>query len=141
MPLLFVLFCLVIVSSCRNSNPNEEMDACFDADIKNRMDVLNRFNTVQDSLHINVSHIQKEVDNLLLLSKDIENLSAVVNKANHYFDVVSEQYAIRKLEFIPLTTFMHVNEIASVLKQNELNLLNELVFKTNASTISLHSAQ
>ena len=117
------------------------MNIYFANEIKNRREVLDNRDKGKDSLKINTAAIDEEINNYILLSKDIENLSASVNKANAYFLNMANSYGINYNDFTKLTTQMHVNEIALVLKQNELNLFNQLIFKTNSAQTTPYTAQ
>lgn len=127
---------------CRNSNQDRDMNAYFDSEIKNRQKLLDKLSVQNnDSLHINTSAIHEEISGYILLSKDIENLSAAVNKSNAYFLNMANSYGINYSDFTKLNTGMHINEMALVLKQNELNLLNQLIFKSNHSHNQVYTAQ
>lgn len=137
--IILVLFFLNV--ACRNSNQNKEMDLYFEREIKGRMKILNAYLKSNDSGKINVSEIDKEVNNIILLSKDVENLGASVNRANKYFKALSEKYEINSFDFTTLSVAMHPNDIATILKQNELNVFNQLIFKNNIPGISPYTAQ
>jgi hypothetical protein len=75
-----------------------------------------------------------------LISKDIENLAACANLSNDFFGELAKEFSLNPLDFNSVKTEMHVNEIAVVLRQNELNFLNQLLFKSG-SPPALYTAQ
>lgn len=138
--LISIFFCLVIIS-CRDTTQEKEMHAYFNKEIRNRREVLDKLSLQNDSLKINTAAIDEEINNYILLSKDIENLSAAVNKSNAYFLNMANSYGINYADFTKLNTGMHINEMALILKQNELNLFNQLIFKRNPSQNTIYTAQ
>lgn len=130
---------IIVLQSCRSTH-GSEANIHFEKEIQSNIAVLNNFDNAQDSLTIGADEIHAEVGRLLLLSKDIENLSASANKANAFFTTMAERYNL-SIEFAKLSTGMHVDVIARTLRENELALLNALVFTTGSGTPLLHSAQ
>ena len=53
---------------------------------------------------------------------------------------MSSKHVLNHSDFIVLRTDMHLDEIASNLKQNELNLLNQLIFKSGKTGLPLYTA-
>jgi len=117
------------------------MNRYFATEIRNRRQMIDQLQRQNDSLKINTAAIDEEINNYILLSKDIENLSAAVNKANAYFLNMANSYDINYSDFTKLSTDMHLNVMATVLKQNELNLLNQLIFKMNRNQAIPFTAQ
>jgi hypothetical protein len=105
------------------------------------MEVLQSVVISGDSLPLKVLLIDKEVDNLILISKDIENLSASINRANSFFDALTAEFRLQIKDFTKLNTGMHVDEIELVLKQNELNLFNQIIFKITGAKNTMYTAQ
>jgi hypothetical protein len=134
-----MVICLFFLS-CRTPNKNKEVDVYLETEIKSRMAAIEGLPVLCDSLAIDPAVIDKQVYNLILLSKDIENLKASVTKANAFFLEMSGKYNLNNLDFVRLTTHMHVNDIASTLKQNELNLFNQLILRYNPKGIVLFTA-
>lgn len=129
MRITLLLSLSLFLTCCRDTNPAKGMNAYFDSEIKNRRQLLDSLSAKSDSLKVNTAAIEEEISNYILLSKDIENLPAAVNKSNAYFLNMANSYGINYSDFTELNTGMHINEMASVLKQNELNLFNQLIFK------------
>lgn len=141
MKLLNTLVILLILGACQNTKDTNEALTHFDKEIANRMETLNSQVISGDSLKPKINLIHEEVTHLILLSKDIENINASVMRANSFFDALAAEFRINLSDFTKLNTGMHVNEIELILKQNELNLYNQLIFKQNASPNSMYTAQ
>jgi len=131
----------LIFSFCRDADPGRDMHIYFADEINNRREVLDNREKGKDTLKINTSAIDEEINSYILLSKDRENLSASVHKANAYFLNMANSYGINYNDFTKLNTQMNLDEIALVLKQNELNLFNQLIFKTNLVQATPYTAQ
>lgn len=132
---------VLLLLSCRNSNQNKDMDLYFNKEIKNRMQIIAGLSGQADTLKTIVAALDKEVNNIILLSKDVENIGASVIRANDYFKTLALKYGINDSDFTKLSTGMHVNDIATILRQNELNLFNQLILKNNPSGLPLFTAQ
>ncbi len=138
---LAMLFFTLLGSSCRNSNPNQKMDSYFEKEISNRRQILDTRHLTVDSLKVNTAEIDLEINRIILLSKDLENLTASVNRGNSYFKKLNDAFHLDLSEFTILTAAMYGNDIATVLKQNELTLFNRLIFKGQAIQINPATAQ
>jgi hypothetical protein len=66
-----LLLTLLILFSCKTKTEITESRIYFDKEIANRMEVLQSVVISGDSLRSKVGLIDKEVDNLILISKDI----------------------------------------------------------------------
>ncbi|WP_317897391.1 hypothetical protein [Aurantibacillus circumpalustris] len=135
------LFLVLIFSFCRNEDLTRDMNAYFEKEISKRREILDTLKVNNDSLRVNTKTVHEEVNNFILMSKDIENLSASVNTANAYFLNLAHAYRINESDFTNVAVTMHTNEIAVILKQNELNFFNQLIFKSNILQYSLFTAQ
>lgn len=140
MKIVLLSLILLFANSCRNTVNQDETNAWLDREIKNRLAVLQELPGTEDLSAIKSDEIDREINNILLLSKDIENIQASVNRANRYFENMSAKHALNHSDFIVLRTDMHLDEIASNLKQNELNLLNQLIFKTGKTGLPMYTA-
>jgi hypothetical protein len=139
---LIIAVCLLVsFTFCRNENLTHDIKAYFEKEIQNRWSVLDTLSVSNDSLKVNTEAVNQQINDYILLSKDIENLTASVNMANAYFLNLSHTYAINENDFTKVSTAMHPNEIAITLKQNELNFFNQLIFKNNAIQLSPYTAQ
>jgi regulatory protein YycH of two-component signal transduction system YycFG len=93
------------------------------------------------SLAIDPKKIDEEINKLVLLSKDVENISACINKSKQFFDTISVKLQINRRDFITIDRNMTLEEIATALKSNELNLFNQILFKSNKGESLMYTAQ
>lgn len=140
-PLLIPMITLVLFSCSNSENKNRKIDGSFNTEIGERIKMLNKDSIQTDSLKINPNEIDSIVNTLILLSKDIENISASINKSNSYFDTLASQHGFSPYDFIKVKNGVHVDDIATTLKQNELTFFNKILLKNNKSDLLLHSAQ
>jgi hypothetical protein len=139
--LLILMISLGVFSCSTSENKNRKIDGSFNKEIGERIKILNKDSIQTDSLKIDPNEIDSVVNTLILLSKDIENISASVNKSNNYFDTLASQHDFSPYDFIKVKNGMHVDDIATTLKQNELIFFNKILLKNNKSDLLLHSAQ
>lgn len=140
MKIILLSLILLFANSCRNAVKKTEADVWLNKEIKNRIEVLNGIPQTKNMIFINPNEIDQEINNILLMSKDIENIQASVNRANKYFEGICSKHALNHSDFIVLRTDMHLDEIATDLKQNELNLFNQLIFKTGETGLPMYTA-
>ena len=136
-----VFFLLLINFSCQTHSEKKESLNHFNNEIKARMEVLQTLVIAGDSMKIKSKLIDEEVSNLILISKDIENLSASVHRANAFFDALAAEFRIEMNDFTKLNTGMHVDEMELILKQNELNVFNQIIFKNSSGKNTMYTAQ
>lgn len=142
MKAFLILATIIVLCSCSTSeNKNRKIDGSFNKEIGERIKMLNKDSIQTDSLKIDPYKIDSVVNTLILLSKDIENISASINKSNNYFDTLASQHGFSPYDFIKVKNGMHVDDIATTLKQNELIFFNKILLKNNKSDLLLHSAQ
>lgn len=138
---LLLFFPLVLLVSCRyNGNTaNKEENEHLDRQILNRIDVISASEKA-DSLMPALYAINREVGQLMLLSKDVENIGASITKSNVYFDSAARVYHLDSSEFVKLGKNVPLHEVETVIKKNELNLLNKIIFK-NKIGMPMYTAQ
>lgn len=137
-----ILGSIFLMLSCvDNSNKNQAMDLNIEQEIQDRIKKINMYAELNDTSFIIPETVDKKVRELILLSKDIENLSASVNMSNDYFKSLAKQYNIDVAGFDMLDTGMHVNDIASALKQNEMIFFNHILLKTGSDAIPMNTAR
>lgn len=138
----FIIFTLLFFVACSEPDKeNRKTGASFSKEIGQRIKLLNKDSVQTDSLKVNPNEVDSIVNILILLSKDIENISASVNKSNSYFSGLATKYSLSDHEFIKLKNGMHVDAIATILKDNELKFFNLILLKNNQTDALLHSAQ
>lgn len=126
--------------SCSERDRKEEAQSYFKKEIESRMSTIKTLK-VADSLHLDVTEINKEVDRLLLMSKDIENIDASINLSKKFFDELAVKYQMNRGDFTDITKEMTLEEIANALKGNELNFFNQFIFKYKGAEGSMFTAQ
>ena len=138
----FIFFISYVLFACNASeNKNRKIDGPINTEIGARIKLLNTGGVQADSLKINPNEVDSIVNSLILLSKDIENISASIGKSNTYFDKLAAKYKLNSYSFIPVKNGMHVDDIATTLKQNELSFFNMMLLKNNKSELLLHTVQ
>ncbi len=138
----FIILILFLFVACsENDKENRKTDASFSKEIGDRIKLLNKNSVQTDPLKVNPNEVDSTVNMLILLSKDIENISASVNRSNQYFSALATKYSLSDHEFIKLKNGMHVDAIATILKDNELKFFNLILLKNNRGDALLHSAQ
>jgi hypothetical protein len=134
------LICFAILWSCRGPAVSHYMLLYFEQEVSDRLLAMESPAVKNDSLAQRVREIDKRISEFILISKDIENLAASVSLSNAYFNELSEEFKLKSSDFSSLHPQMHVNEIAVRLRQNELNLFNQLLFRFSGDT-ALYTAQ
>ncbi|MBA2613288.1 MAG: hypothetical protein H0U95_15065 [Bacteroidetes bacterium] len=138
----FIILFLIFIAACsENDKENRKTDASFSKEISDRIKLLSKDSVQTDSLKVKPNEVDSIVNTLILLSKDIENISASVNRSNTYFSGLATKYSLSDHEFIKLKNGMHVDAIATILKDNELKFFNLILLKNNRGDALLHSAQ
>jgi hypothetical protein len=105
------------------------MERYFTGQVKERMIAIEQLPAGDSMIKKRVAEIDRRVGEIILISRDVENLKASVNVSNSYFAELSGEFGLNPKDFNSIHTGMHVNEIAVMLRQNELNLLNQLLFR------------
>lgn len=108
------------------------MEKYFEKEIRDRMSVI----AIQpDSMRLSPVKIDRDVNNMIMMTKDIENIRTTVITSNNYFRSLAVNHHINPADFPGLNLDMELDEMASLLKQNELNFFNQVIFKlsTNGS--------
>ena len=132
---------IIAVSCVDNQNKNQAMDLNVDKEVRDRIGMIKNYANKNDTVFIDPEEVDKKVRDMILLSKDIENLSASVNLSNQYFKDRCSRFQLNYDEFEHLNTGMHVNDIASVLKRNELLFLNYILLKNGSDAVPMRTAK
>lgn len=140
----FYLFVFPIVFFCscleNGGNKNQASDDYVNKEINERIKMIGQINKDNDTIVINPLEVDKRVNELVLLSKDVENLGASVTLSNQYYSEMAAKYKVNAKEFKKVSTTMHANDIASLIKQNEMVLLNQVILNSGFKDILLHTA-
>lgn len=128
----FIILCLSIVLLACGRNPaiKSDYDNIIDNEIANRFEILAEMqnDSTPSNIKMMFADIKTEVNNLILLSKDIENSEAVIEKANLYFVETTKKHTIPYEGFVVIMKTMSLQTIETTLKTNELNLLDKILF-------------
>lgn len=130
------------VFACREeAQASPEGSAMLVREIQDRLD---GFVGLSDSLKakkIDPSAIHKRFQELLLMSKDVENLQACVNMHKNYLDETCRVHELNRSQLLEINSSMSLEQIELVLKQNELQLLNQIWLQLFKGTIELQSVK
>lgn len=139
MRFLFVFITLWVFTSCSRNHPNEtKLNTDYlDKEILDRTQLLNKDTSFSNELN----NINKEVTNLTLLTIDIENISASINKTNQYFREASKYYGVDTSGFVILYKGVPACDLISIIKKNHLNLLNKIIIRQNKNGNLMFTAQ
>jgi hypothetical protein len=137
-----VFFVLFFLLSCENnSNKNQAVDMNLDREIAERIQRIESYAKMNDTVFTYPKSIDEEVKKVILMSKDIENLQAAVNRGNAYFLSLAKEFKLNIADFEQLNTGMHVDDIGSALKQNEMIFFNHILLKSGTAAVPMHAAQ
>ncbi len=138
----YFLFLAALLFNCRHSlNTNTANNEYLEQQITERLHVIAQ-STLQTSSSLpDIKKIAGEIDKLILLSKDVENLKASLNQSNSFFENTAKNYNIESSDFEKLYEGMPLEDITTVIKKNELNLLNKIIFKYYNTSGGMFTAQ
>ncbi len=135
-----VCFAVLISSASCEREEEHASKKYFNAEVDDRLNVIMQLQG-KDSLKHKVNKVHQRVGELILLSKDVENLRASLHLANSFFREVASEYTINAGDFTPLSLDMRPDQIDETLRQNELNFLNQLILKSDTAGSFLYTAQ
>lgn len=133
--LLFIT--LIGFASCKNKDHSKESESYFKTEIAGRIEKVDQL----DSTYIDPHKIDEEINKFILLSKDIENLNASIIRSTQFFNTISMKYQLNRADFTNIDKSMTLDQMAMVLKGNELNLFNQILFKNNKGESLMYTAQ
>ena len=131
---------MILFAQCAGNDRKKQTEAYFKEEIDGRIHKINELR-LMDSINISPKQIDDEVNKLVLLSKDIENISASINKSKQFFDTIAVKLQINRKDFIDIDKTMTLEEIATALKSNELNIFNQIIFKGKKGESLMYTAQ
>lgn len=142
MPYFFVsLTFLLSLFSCREASKQfDQEELMLNREIQVRLKELEPFQDTLQAMGLEPESIHKRFQDFLLMSKDVENLQASVNLSNRYLNDLCAEHRLNSSSFHILKTNLSLSEISYFLKQNELNVLNQLVFQKLNRKVNLHTA-
>jgi hypothetical protein len=135
------IVCILLFGCIDNHNKNQAIDISIEKEIRERIVKIKTIAKQNDTVFVDPDEVDNKIRDLILISKDIENLSASVNLANQYFIELSRRFGINIIDFQKINASMHVDDIASTLKQNEMIFLNHILLKTGTEAVPMHTAR
>ena len=135
----WVLMLLTMIS-CSRQNQYQEAEDYIMKELDNRFYAAESGKIDEESKN-KLKAINKRAGELVLMSKDIENLKAIVKFSNFYFDSLAKALQMDNAAYLQVDAFMDINEISLVIRQNELSAVNEISFKAGLNNIQLSAAQ
>jgi len=137
MKLLVVTIVSLFFVQCTNPATHASLED-MNQEVASARAVLKQIEKYNDSINMALSLFDKQINELLLLSKDVENPGACAVVANKYFEKTFDQLALLDANRVMLTPRMGKEEMEFVIRQNELFVLNELVFQNSGTDVRLH---
>lgn len=135
--LLVIIIVFLSAAGCSRGDEGyraAEMQKHFEAQARSRMKEFAKLGDTLAPLKQHVIAVHEKVNELILLSKDIENPGAAVALSNAYFGNLAAEQDMRLDDFARLATGMHVDEVGMLLRRNELNYFNLLLLKQGGVT-------
>lgn len=131
---------LIVVNACQNKSEHTQTMKYLSDQITERTYVLNQLIINGDSMNSTLTELDKNISKFILVSKDIENLNASIRLSNTYFKEQALKYQLNYNDFeIPSGNFS-LDELEIMMKQNQLNLLNQLIFKYSKDSNLIYTA-
>lgn len=122
-----------VVYSCQKADHSYEMHLNLDAEIKQHLLVLKSLSVPDGNLNLLITKLHTETERLLALSDSCQNPYDCVERANRYFTIMSKVISGYSPGPLLLNADMNKNQIQLGIKQNELWLLNKLVYLNKVS--------
>lgn len=127
--------------SCYSPVKDNKLEEFLNTEIKQRLAAINTWPNKDKDLVQLANKIDKKSNDLILISKDVENISASVNMGNEYFEQTAEDFSLNGGQMIMLTTLMQSGQISNTIKENELTLLNRLIFLNTKTEVTVYTAR
>jgi hypothetical protein len=108
-------------------------------EINNRLAVLTDLGKKDDSLNKLVLDLHNQSQRFILLSRDHENPMTSVMEANTYFGIMAKAVTDKAAQPMQLMPTMSPTQIQLGIQQNELWLLNNIIFLSNGKDVTLFS--
>jgi hypothetical protein len=138
---LFLTIFSLILFSCETKDQTAKMEENLNHEIQNRLNILKQLAHSDDSLASIYASLHKESERLIMLSRDHENPTASINSANQYFGLLSRAIPSGTEGPMVLRSGMNPKEMQLAIKQNELWILNNLIFLQKDQEIKLFSVK
>ena len=130
------LFSACLLTFCRQPQTSNYLRD-LDQQISNRYQILERLSAEDHSLDGVWRQIRAEHARLLLMSKDIENQGTFIASANKFFDSLRKKYPGTRSAHLHMT----LKECEAFLKENELHILNQIIYEHHGTGLQLFSVR
>ncbi|HQQ94456.1 MAG TPA: hypothetical protein PLQ93_07870 [Bacteroidia bacterium] len=115
-------------------------EAILQKEIDSRLKSFDSLSNELKSIGIDPTAIHLEIAQLLLVSKDVENLGASVSMSNTYFEKLADKHQFNQSMIVKLNREMAPEDISLALKQNELVVLNQIFLQKLQGHVDLKPA-
>jgi hypothetical protein len=133
--LQFTLLFFLFACKYEAHDPNRELNEDLDRQLAKRYEVITTDSSLKE-----LQTVKEETARFILLSKDVENIKASINKANVYFVELARQYEVDSSDLIVMGKDTPLDEIVTNIKKNELNILTKIILKKSKNGV-LFTAQ
>ena len=137
-PICFCFFCFACGEETKQGIVGGQM---LNQEISSRLSALMTEIASLKEKGIDPALIHKRFGDFLLLSKDHENPKACIYEHNRYLFDLTNKFALNASQWDTLTTAMDLAHIEQCLKQNELNILNQLWMSLPGHSVDLQSVK
>lgn len=139
---VFISLLFLSAFSCKeNTQTNTEGSAMLVKEINSRLlELENKADSLKKT-GIDPSAIHSRFQELLLMSKDVENLQASVNLHKTYLDEVCQAHGLNRSQLLEINSSMDLEQIDLIFKQNELQLLNQVWMRKLEGNIKLETVK
>lgn len=135
---LFLLGFVLLLSCGRKEENQTQLNLEYlNKEIANRTLLLKNDSVFKNEIPV----IEKEIENLKLLTIDIENINASLIKSNQYFQSAAKQYGVDTAGFVLLYKGIPLHDVVPIIKKNQLNLLNKIIIQRNINDSLMLTAQ
>jgi len=139
----FLLFLAIFICfSCGETEKSfiEEENRLI-KEIQQRLEELRPLKDSLNKIGLEPEAIHARFQELLLMSKDVENPRACVNTSNQFVSDLCSKHGFNPSALQTLSTDFSLAEISFHLKQNELNILNQILLQKLNRIVNLETAK
>lgn len=132
-----ILVCLLVACRSKQTSEFSQINTYLKKEVNNRLAIYTAIPSDSLMLPGDLVAVDRRVQDLILLSKDLENLGASVGMANRFFEQLALKYGMESSVFLRLNALMHVDEVEKIIRQNELSFLNLFLLNYSKKTVPL----
>jgi hypothetical protein len=131
-----LLLILLLLAGCAPSEDGQ-VRGYYRIQLRDRMDALRAAESPDTTT---ASELHREVEKIILVSKDAENPEAAIALCKSVFDRFCERHSLDRKDFPDLKRGMELDEMELQLRENELAFLNRLVMSDTTSAAKMFTA-